>query len=290
MYRAILFSALIILINFSEPKAASAQAAVSLRIELAGQQIALAHKLVRAICFAEAGIDREAHLKLAIETRDTLEATLLGLIEGNAELGITAETDGTTLTLLSSVQKVWNPLRKKVDAYLSGEPYTIKNVTKLSFKSDSLQKLWANIISRYELKSTVSGGNENLELARLINTASHQSALIQQAGKLSCLVRLNGGPDNAKHQMSQLETIIPLLHLNTFGLAFSHPEANLPIPPSDDIQSSSFANWQAWVGVSDMFDAVLLGEATLVEMLELSHSIEFLNDAFDEIMPLYTKL
>jgi hypothetical protein len=286
----ICFLALVCLLGIAPPRHAVAQDNASARIELAGQQITLAHKLIRAICFAEAGIDRKAHLELAIATRDTLDATLLGLIDGNADRGITAETDGTTLTLLSSVQKVWNPLRKKVDAYLSGEPYTIKNVTKLSFKADSLQKLWSNIISRYELKSTVAGGRDNLDLARLIETASHQSALIQQAGKLSCLVRLNGGPDKAKHQMSQLETIIPVFHLNTFGLAFSYPMADLPIPPNDDIQNSGFANWQTWVGVSDMFDATLTGDATQNEMLELSHSIEFLNASFDEIMPLYTKL
>lgn len=290
MYKIFLLTSLFVLLNFSPPKTASAQALTSSRIELAGQQITLAHKLVRAICFAEAGIERERHLKLAIETRNTLDATLLGLIEGNADLGIMAETDGTTLTLLSSVQKVWNPLRKKVDAYLAGEPYTTKNVTKLSFKSDSLQKLWANIISRYELKSTVTGGSGNLELARLMNAASHQSSLIQQAGKLSCLVWLNGGPEKAKHQMGQLETVLPNFHTNTFGLTFSHPDAGLPIPPTDQIQNSNFAVWQTWVSVNDMFDATLNGTATKAQLAELSHSIEFLNQSLDEIMPLYTQL
>lgn len=272
------------------PSTTYAEVSVSTRIELAGYQTALAHRLVRALCYAQADIHRDENLQLAVETRDEISTLLDAMIEGNEARGIAAETDSTTQTLLSSTQKIWTPTKKKVDAYLSGEPFTDKNLTKLSFKADSLQKSWASLISRYELKSTVVGGAHNLGVARHIAAANRQSSLIEQAGKLSCLVWLNGGPDKAKYQFDQLSQILPTFHLNTFGLAFSHTAIGLPPPPTFDIQTRNFESWLEWVSLSGMFDATLDGKVSPDELIAMAHGINMLTLTFTETMKLYLQL
>jgi hypothetical protein len=268
----------------------AAASKTSSKINVASAQIALGHKLIGAICLAETGITPNIQKTEIKHIRDSIDTTLNAMINGDEILGIAAEADSTTQTHLSSIQKVWKPLRTKVDFYLSGEPHTVKQVTKLSFKADSLQKLWANIISRYELKSSVNEGQHSLNSSRQFKVAGNQDTLIQKSSKLACLIHLNGGPDAAKHQLAQLQETLPALETSTFGLAFSDPKLQLVEPPTDDIQSINFNNWQDWVAASYLFEEVLAGTMDEEELRDLANNANFLSQSYQSAMDLYTKL
>lgn len=286
-FRAAALTAAVFLIGTAAQAAAPK---LSHQIDVASTQISLGHKLVNAICLAEAGITPLQQVETITQIRDTVQHTLTAMIDGNEDLGITAETDSTTLTHLSSVQKVWAPLRDQVDQYLSGTPFTTKQVTKLSFKADSLQKLWSNIIARYELKNTVHNGQDGLDRTRQLKAASNQDVLIQKSAKLACLIHLNGGPETAKYQTEQLQETLPMVETATFGLAFSDPRMQLVMPPSDAIQEVNFMNWQDWVGASLLFEAALAGTLATTDLHDLTSNVNFLSQSYHTAMRLYADL
>ncbi|WP_321364720.1 type IV pili methyl-accepting chemotaxis transducer N-terminal domain-containing protein [uncultured Celeribacter sp.] len=262
------------------------------QIQLLGRQAALGHRLVRSMCFAQAGIDMRRNRALVDDSRHEISATLTALKEGDLARGIPAISNSNILTQLSSAEMVWKALDKKAAAFLSGEGLSDEEVLRLTLKSNSLEKLLRNVSQSLELKTSVDLSPEALMRSRMIITASDQSRLLQQAGKDACLIYLDRGTDTTHERREGLAANIETFDNNIFNLTFTRPaQSKAPAVPA--LEQAAFNTWQNWVGLEPLFKVLIApsNQADLSILLpELSFSIEYMDLQLVETLDIFMAL
>lgn len=261
------------------------------QIQLIGRQSALAHRLVRSMCFAQAGIDVARNRALVADTRREVAAAFVALKAGDPARGIAPITNGNILTQLGSAEMVWNGLDKKAAAFLA-EGMQDEEVLKLTFKSQSLEKLWRSVSQSLELKTSVEMTSDHLMRSRLIVTAGDQSRLLQQAGKDACLLYLDQGAEASAARREDLATDLSTFNQNIFNLTFTRP-AQSDAPPVPALEQAAFNTWQTWVGLEPLFYVLITpsNQANLSALLpELSFSIEYMDLQLVETLDIFMAL
>ncbi|NVK47451.1 MAG: type IV pili methyl-accepting chemotaxis transducer N-terminal domain-containing protein [Rhodobacteraceae bacterium] len=261
------------------------------QIQLIGRQTALAHRLVRSMCFAQAGIDVKRNRALVADTRREVAAAFVALKEGDPARGIAPITNGNILTQLGSAEMVWNGLDKKAASFLS-EGMQDDEVLKLTFKSQSLEKLWRNVSQSLELKTSVELSPEYLMRSRLVITAGDQNRLLQQAGKDACLIYLDQGAETNVARREDLSADLSTFNQNIFNLTFTRP-AQSDQPDAPALEQATFSTWQTWVGLEPLFYALITpsNQANLSALLpELSFSIEYMDLQLVETLEIFMAL
>lgn len=258
-------------------------------IILVAHQAPLAHRLVRSVCLAHLDVNPEANRAIAIQTRDAMQHAFSTLKNGDTETGLAAITDGTITTQLSAVEMVFKGLLKKVDPFLAGEPLSDKDILKLTFKSESLTKYWRSIFHSLELKTTVYATPDRVAVARKLSFAGEQNLWLQQAGKEACLSIVAGGGEAASKQVTNLQGAVMELQANIFAITFGDQSRDLA-PPNDAIEQTMFTIWQDWVALESLFDMIANSEVGRADLSDLSLSIEFLFQSFEEVLTQYDAL
>lgn len=274
-----------------DTESASNAAVYERQIQLIGRQTALAHRLVRSMCFVQAGIDVPRNRTLVSDTRREVAAAFMALKEGDPARGIAPISNGNILTQLGSAEMVWNGLDKKAATFLS-EGMQNEEVLKLTFKSQSLEKLWRNVAQSLELKTSVELSPDHLMRSRLIATAGDQSRLLQLAGKDACLIYLDQAEEASTSRREDLATDLSTFNQNIFNLTFTRPAQSdaLPVPA---LEQAAFNTWQSWVGLEPLFYALITpsNQAALPALLpELSFSIEYMDLQLVETLEIFMAL
>lgn len=270
--------------------AAEVETSYDQHVLLIGEQSALGHRLVRSICFAQAGIDVARNRRVIEQTRTEISLALVALTEGND--AISPITNGNIRTQIGSVEMVWKGLDKKVAAFLSDTGLTDEEVLKLTFKSQSLEKLWRNVSQSLELQTSVNQAPEKLVRTRIIATATNQSRLLQEAGKEACLLHLAHGAQAGAAQVEKLKDILATFDQNIFDLTFVRP-AQSPIAQPDVLEQAAFNTWQDWVGLETLFEGVIEnpnGQDMIDLLPDMSFGIEFLDTKLHENIAIFMSL
>lgn len=274
-------------------RAAEVETSYDQHVLLIGEQSALGHRLVRSICFAQAGIDVARNRRVIEQTRTKISTALLALTEGTDT--ISPITNGNIRTQIGSVAMVWKGLDKKAVAFLSGTGLTDEEVLKLTFKSQSLEKLWRNVSQSLELQTSVNQAPEKLARTRIITTATNQSQLLQEAGKEACLIHLAHASQTGQTETAQVESlkgILATFDQNIFDLTFVRP-AQSPIAQPDVLEQAAFNTWQDWVGLETLFQGIIEdpNSQDMINLLpDMSFGIEFLDTKLHENIAIFMSL
>lgn len=256
-------------------------------IELLGRQNALGHRMARAMCFAQLGIEKDNNLQIIKDSRDEIDAVLAGLLNGDAARGIEAITDGNMRTRLDTISMMWGGLRGAADKVLEGETLTERDLKKIGIKTDSIGKLWQAVSSGMELYTSLFSTSDELNRARMLGLSVNQPHLLQKAGKTACLLQLETTDTPSERMVTQLHDATAAFFDGAFNLTFGSVDTSLPPPPTAEIQSGAFEVWMKWAGLESHFESLAEGHATDATLRELSYSIEFLHQMIDETTPLY---
>ncbi|WP_339689595.1 hypothetical protein [Celeribacter baekdonensis] len=276
--------------NVGALHASDGEASYDQHVLLVGEQGALGHRLVSSICFAQAGIDVARNRRVIEQTRMEISTALVALAEGND--AIPPITNGNIRTQIGSVEMVWKGLDKKAATFLSETGLTDEEVLKLTFKSQSLEKLWRNVAQSLELQTSVNQAPEKLVRTRIITTATNQSRLLQEAGKEACLIHLAHKSQVSAAQVETLKDILATFDQNIFELTFVRP-ASAPAPQSDVLEQAAFNTWQDWVGLETLFEGVIEdpnGQDMINLLPDMSYGIEFLNMKLHENIAIFMSL
>lgn len=257
---------------------------------LVAHQGPLAHRLVRSVCLAHLDVNPEANRAIATQTRGAMQHAFSTLKNGDPETGLAAITDGTITTQLSAVEMVFKGLLKKVDPFLAGDALSEKDILKLTFKSESLTKYWRSIFHSLELKTTVNATADRVAVARKLSFAGEQNLWLQQAGKEACLSIVAGGGEAASKQITNLQNAVLELQANIFAITFGDQSREIAPPPNDAIGQTMFSIWQDWVALESLFDVIAHQTVERADLSDLSLSIEFLSQSFDEVLTQYDAL
>lgn len=179
---------------------------------------------------------------------------------------------------------------KKVDPFLAGDALSEKDILKLTFKSESLTKYWRSIFHSLELKTTVNATADRVAVARKLSFAGEQNLWLQQAGKEACLSIVAGGGEAASKQITNLQNAVLELQANIFAITFGDQSREIAPPPNDAIGQTMFSIWQDWVALESLFDVIAHQTVERADLSDLSLSIEFLSQSFDEVLTQYDAL
>jgi|GEM_PF-4911639 hypothetical protein len=263
------------------------------QFQLIGRQSSLGHRLVRSMCFAQAGIDTPRNLRVIEESRTEIQAALQTLLEGDPSRNLSPIQNNNIRTQLGSLELVWKALDQKAAAFLSGTAMSDEEVMKLTFKADSLEKLWRNVSQSLELKTSVDSTPENLARARIIVTSTDQNRLLQQAGKEACLIHLSGGGVQTEPHVQSLNTALATFDHNIFDLTFVRSAAVDAPPQPEAMEQALFDTWQTWVGLKSLFQGVTHPmDAVSLDMLlpEISFTIEYLDQDLQNTLDVFLSL
>ena len=104
-------------------------------INVAGRQRMLTQKMSKEILLIALGVDPAANQKALQETKDLFQTSLVGLVQGNAELGLPPTTSKPALTQLRKVESLWkefSPLADEAAASPQISPALIQRVAELN--------------------------------------------------------------------------------------------------------------------------------------------------------------
>jgi hypothetical protein len=233
--------------------AAHAQSSVEMRVHIAAHQSSLGHKIVRSMCFIEAGIDVESNLQIIHRTRAEMDDGIHSMMDGGGIHRLEAEDDWTTRTMYKGLKNAWQGLRKGVDAYLETEAIETDTLFALAKKGTSVDKMWANILKRTERRLADPDDSSKQNLIRLAHAAGAQGAFLQNAGKLACLLHQDQEHEMAPQYRAELKAAVDAFDASAFALTFSSAELELIAPPSEILQYEAFQQWQSWNSVRSVF-------------------------------------
>jgi hypothetical protein len=104
-------------------------------INVAGRQRMLTQKMSKEILLIALGVDPAANQKALQETKDLFQTSLVGLVQGNTELGLPPTTSKPALTQLRKVESLWkefSPLADEAAASPQINPALIQRVAEFN--------------------------------------------------------------------------------------------------------------------------------------------------------------
>lgn len=94
--------------------------ALALALNISGRQRMLSQKASKEFCLIAAGKDVEANRKALAETVALFESSLLGLMDGNEDIGLPEAPTDEIYEQLEMVMELWSPLKSIFDKVANG--------------------------------------------------------------------------------------------------------------------------------------------------------------------------
>lgn len=153
------------------------------RMNHAGKERMLTQQIARNACFVMAGVDPDRYADRTQSNAREFDAVIVGLRNGDAELGILPETHEDVLRALAEVEALWSTLGPAAQQIASGDYHSVP-----------MQQLIAlNMLTLAEMQKTVeqmsvrySDERISAELLKTVALAGRQRMLTQKASKELC--------------------------------------------------------------------------------------------------------
>jgi nitrate/nitrite-specific signal transduction histidine kinase len=227
-----LFSLLFISLFLSSQSYALSNQEIATVINLAGKQRMLTQKMCKEVLFIAKGVNTEANKASLAKSAALFDKTLNGLINGNAELGLSKIEDTVIVQQLNRVDGLWAEFSKCVHAVLNDD--TSNSVlTQIAQQNTILLKEMNKAVSRtlkaLQMYAKASGNDLDPGMATTINLAGKQRMLTQKMTKELLLVSNGIDADYAK---GNLTGTVGLFEKTLKGLV--NGDAGLVLPGTTD--------------------------------------------------------
>lgn len=153
------------------------------RMNFAGRQRMLTQQITRNACFVMADADPVRYVAKTEDNARQFNAVLTGLREGDADLGILAESNPEVLAALAQVEDLWATLGPAARQIAAGDYHSIPmeqminlNMTTLSVMQSAVETM----AQRYQ------NGDVSAEMVATVALAGRQRMLTQKVSKEVC--------------------------------------------------------------------------------------------------------
>ncbi|SDX33972.1 hypothetical protein [Celeribacter indicus] len=274
------------------PAAAGEAMGTDQQTRLIARQGALAHRLVRGMCFIRSGIALAQNERVVQETLAEMDRGFAALYDGDAALGV-PPPDATMRGRLDRANALRTRLTDPAQALLAGDEVTTETLVTLSARAAALETLWHDLHEAIEQAHRTAGAGEEVLRGQVIATAGAQSRLLQAAGSSACLVDLAGGREAAPREADRLAKAIDTFDRNVFALTFLRPAAAPEMPNSPELETAATAVWIDWNGQRPLFTALASPDATAETrrvLEDMSYGIEFLDRELEDTLAIFMRL
>ena len=253
------------------------------RIEMVSGIRALGQRIGAALCLAEAGVDKDANMKIASDSLAEL-ANLVDVVEnGSEELGRGKEEDRRVQGAINGMKLNWQRFDQNVSMLINGEnveenyDFLSRHNLNMSYASrDFLVRLMQVYVQPPEILQSY---------ALTLDIAARQRALTQQMAKEACGL----ATDNAvMGSVLRLKNASRLFDLSMTALRDGFPAAGVITPPSDEISSKVSAVYDDWQAVKADVNAVnAMGAIDAAKAGELFQKMDGIYQQLEAIAELY---
>ncbi|MEM7619709.1 MAG: type IV pili methyl-accepting chemotaxis transducer N-terminal domain-containing protein [Pseudomonadota bacterium] len=210
-------------------------------INLAGKQRMLTQKMSKEALLVALEINQDENLQNLKQTRDLFDKTIIGLKDGDTDLGLDKTKKPKIRKQLSKVQKLW----KGFDAAITK---IINNKSVSSFEVDTIAQLNLPLLKEmnrgvkfYETSAASSGVNQ--ALAKAINLSGRQRMLTQKMSKEFYLVAYGHNADQNRDKLIGTVTLFGTI-LN--GLIDGNAKLGLPAAPTPELKEQLLKVKKIW--------------------------------------------
>lgn len=176
------------------------------KINIAGKQRMLSQQILMFSCMATYGVHRDVSAAAAQAAISEFDHVLGALRQGDDELGLPYERNGTVLKALGRVEQLWPRFRGTAQALIRGADEELGPLREMA--PDLLTRM--NDAVQEMVKDSSDGGVA--ELKRAIDVAGRQRMLIMKMTAEICLVKAGIDPDvdlsRASNTMNLFETAL----------------------------------------------------------------------------------
>lgn len=170
-------------------------------INLAGKQRMLTQKMTKEILFIANGHNKDANLSSLEKTANLFEKTLVGLVSGDEDLGLSGTDDRKILFQLNKVRKLWTPMYDLVKAILASQQVSTEYASEVAKINLPLLKQMNNCVKLMEKSATNITNELDPSVAAAINLAGKQRMLTQKMSKEFLQVKLGVDAEKSKEQL-----------------------------------------------------------------------------------------
>lgn len=240
-------------------------------MNLAGRERMLTQQLTRNACFVMAGVAPERFAQRTEDNVKDFDRVLIGLRDGDAELGLLPETDPGVLAALDEIEALWDQFRPAAQQISAGDFHTIPMQQLVSLNMATLKQMHETVMTMADIYT-----NDNMppDLLKTVAVAGRQRMLSQKVSKEVCfkIIGLDGlgAPELVDATIQEFDDAMALLMTGS--------EANGILPPPNDATLAQLqvtnATWQEFKQlVTDIRDDADVPEETKIRLSNLSDQV-----------------
>ncbi|MFQ6551503.1 type IV pili methyl-accepting chemotaxis transducer N-terminal domain-containing protein [Aestuariibius insulae] len=197
------------------------------KINVAGRQRMLSQRMSRAVIYTHLGIEPEHHLTLLQSSYRDFDKALIGLREGDADLGVPAEESLAVRECLTAVDLTWIDFGTRMTQIMMNGSATAEDVRFVARSNEKLLMLSDKVVK--EIVSVYSNRDVEPGRAVSIDVAGRQRMLSQKIAKEAGLSVFE---DGSKDACARLTDAINLFDMSLSALINGLPTVTLPAPPA----------------------------------------------------------
>lgn len=241
------------------------------RMNFAGRQRMLTQQIARNACFVMAGVDPERFAGKTETNLRQFSSVILGLRNGDANLGILPETDPEVLAALAEVDTLWASLGPAARQISAGDFHSVPMQQLISLNTETLAQMHATvqIMGRVYQDARVP-----VELLPAISLARRQRMLTQKVSKEICFKTIGLKTVGATNRIDA--TVADFDAAMTKLLEGSAPDGILE-PPNRQVKKQLARTNKAWGDfktlVQQIRDEVDVDQGTRVKLANMSDQV-----------------
>ena len=264
---------------------ALAQDAGSLRMDLMAQQGQRALRIAKSACLVMSGSQSELHADAATETALEFDATMMRLIDGDAEGELAPEKDDARRQRLEQISRLSIGLTRSSLQIAAGDFHTIP-VSLLLVRNQRVADHMFEVLS--EAAPTYAPAEQPAEVRNAIGLLQEQHALIEELLRDVCYARLSLGPEDHGAQM-----IAKMRRFEAVNAALitGDVERGLSKAPNISIKIALGQVDSKWISLHALLNDAATGKEQDVRDVQLASVLgETLTHRMTKLIKMYRKL
>jgi hypothetical protein len=254
------------------------------RVGLAEEQAVITQRIPMCANFIKLNVEPSRFLANIEDAAARFDKVLVGLRNGDEELGITAEDSGEVLEALSAVDAVWPVMRSAVDTILANQFVEEAEFDAIARASSALLFMSENVEKR--LLSVYGDSAQKLGVLVSVELAARQEMLTQKMAKEVGNIALGFKPEENR---KILAGTIDLYENSLQALLGGVEELILP-PPPEHIKLALLEEKSRWSDLGPIVRTIADGsEPGLLELYSIASQEEALLEAAQHIEHLYVE-
>ncbi|MEP1768772.1 MAG: type IV pili methyl-accepting chemotaxis transducer N-terminal domain-containing protein [Sulfitobacter sp.] len=259
--------------------------AVVKRVGLAEEQAVITQRIPMCANFIKLNVEPSRFLVNIESAAARFDQVLLGLRNGDPELGITGETSGEVLEALSAVEAVWPTMRAAVAKIVEKEFVEEAEFDAIARASSALLFMSENVEKR--LLSVYGDNTKKLGILISVELAARQEMLTQKMAKEVGNIALNFKPEENR----KILTGTADLYENSLQALIGGVAALTLPPPPEHIKLALLEEKSRWSDLGPIIRSIAEGaEPGPLELYSIASQEESLLEAAQHIEHLYVEM